>query len=174
MTPFLRFTLPKLIKSNQRYNMLYKHLKTRRIKAIIITLSIQVGKVSKDTCGGATYKAGKSDAIGRKRLSETGVVFCTCRHGYLLRAVDMFKGETYRHVHYLHDYAYRTGSKFICYDVICKYWPFAEDISEAIEEFKFHTKKTYPFLSRWHGKTHAWYCQVSLKFVIFLLFLSTF
>lgn len=87
-------------------------------------------------------------------------MFCTCRHGYLLRAVDMRKGETYRHVHYLHDYAYRTGCKFVCYDVVCKYWSFAEDLSEAIEEFKFHTQKMEPFLSRWHGKTHAWYCQV--------------
>ncbi|KZS18187.1 Uncharacterized protein APZ42_015713 [Daphnia magna] len=63
-------------------------------------------KVSKDTCGGASYKAGKSDSVnGRTGLAETGIVFCTCRHGYLLRGVDMEKGETYHHVHYLNDYA---------------------------------------------------------------------
>ena len=62
----------------------------------------------------------------------------------------MVKGETYRHVHYLHDYAYRSGCKFMCYDVVCKYWSFAQDISEAIEEFKFHTTSMDPFLSRWH------------------------
>lgn len=144
---------------------------------LIINLNIhtQVGKVTKDTCGGATYKAGKSDALGRKGLSETGVVFCTCRHGYLLRAVDMVKGETYRHVPYLHDYAYRTGCKFICYDVVCKYWSFAEDISNAIEEFQSHTTKMNPFLSRWHGKTHAWYCQVfylSIRNVFLKVFLT--
>ncbi|KAK4012315.1 hypothetical protein OUZ56_021415 [Daphnia magna] len=117
-------------------------------------------KAKKDTCGGAAYKAAKSGAIGRKGLSETGGVFCTCRHGYLLRAVDMLKGETYRHVHYLHDFAYRSGCKFLCYDVVCQYWSFAADISEELEEFKCHTKNMQPFLCRWHGKTHAWYCQI--------------
>jgi hypothetical protein len=58
---------------------------------IILNIHTQVGKVTKDTCGGATYKAGKSDALAIKELSETGFVFCTCRHGYLLRAVDMVK-----------------------------------------------------------------------------------
>jgi hypothetical protein len=85
---------------------------------IILNIHTQVGKVTKDTCGGATYKAGKSDALAIKELSETGFVFCTCRHGYLLRAVDMVKGDTYRHFNYLHDYAYRTGCNFICYDVV--------------------------------------------------------
>lgn len=126
----------------------------------------------KDTCGRAAYKAGKSDAIGRKGLSETGGVFCTCRHGYLLRAVDMLKGETYRHVHYLHDFAYRSGCKFLCYDVVCKYWSFAADISEELEEFKCHTKNMQPFLSRWHGKTHAWYCQVYYLFIFLRVFLK--
>ncbi|KZR96528.1 Uncharacterized protein APZ42_009085, partial [Daphnia magna] len=41
-----------------------------------------------------------------------------------------------------------------------KYWSFAADISEELEEFKCHTKNMQPFLSRWHGKTHAWYCQI--------------
>ncbi|KZS20875.1 Uncharacterized protein APZ42_012312 [Daphnia magna] len=127
---------------------------------LLLCIYIHIGKVEKDTCGGAAYKAAKSGAIGRKGLSETGGVFCTCRHGYLLRAVDMLKGETYRHVHYLHDFAYRSGCKFLCYDVVCQYWYFAADISEELEEFKCHTKNMQPFLCRWHGKTHAWYCQI--------------
>ncbi|XP_046640243.1 uncharacterized protein LOC124322600 [Daphnia pulicaria] len=121
----------------------------------------KLGKVSKDTCGGASYKAGKSDSVNdRTGLAETGIVFCTCRHGYLLRGVDMAKGETYRHVHYLHDYALRSGCEFLCYDVVCQYWTFAEDLSKVNNEFKPHTETMKPFLSRWHGKTHAWYCQI--------------
>ena len=133
----------------------------------------QLGKVSKDTCGGASYKAGKFDSInGRAGLADTGVVFCTCRHGFLLRGVNMTKGETYRHVHYLHDYALVNGCQFFCYDVVCKYWSFAEDLSKANSEFKPHTENMQPFLSRWHGKTHAWYCQVKLfkcQFITFRL-----
>ena len=84
----------------------------------------------------------------------------------------MTKGETYRHVHYLHDYALVNGCQFFCYDVVCKYWSFAEDLSKANSEFKPHTENMQPFLSRWHGKTHAWYCQVKLfkcQFITFRL-----
>ncbi len=123
---------------------------------------IQVTNAAKDTCGGASHKAGRADSNGRKGLSETGVVFSTCPHGYLIRAVDMVKGETYRHVHYLHDWAFRSGYKFICYDAVCKYWPFAQDVGRLIEELVTHITKMLPFLSRWHGKTHAWYCQVKI------------
>jgi hypothetical protein len=33
---------------------------------------IKIGKVEKDKCGEAAYKAGKFDIIGRKGLLETG------------------------------------------------------------------------------------------------------
>jgi hypothetical protein len=82
----------------------------------------------------------------------------------------MAKGETYRHVHYLHDYALRSGCEFLCYDVVCQYWIFAEDLSKANNEFKPHTETMKPFLSRWHGKTHAWYCQVKLSSYQFITF----
>ena len=106
----------------------------------------KLGKVSKDTRGGASYKAGKSDSVnGCTGLAETGTVFCTCRHGYLLRGVDIAKGETYRHVHYLHDYALKSGCVFLCYDVVCQYWTFAEDLSKVNNEFKPHTEIMKPF-----------------------------
>lgn len=157
--------LLKLIKSNLRWsNRIFKF---RIITVITVDfffhfLVKQVGNVSKDSCGGSTYKAGKEDSVGRKGLSETGLVFSTCRHGYLLRAVDMDKGETYRHVHYLHNCAFESKCKFICYDVVCKYWPFASDVSSQVKEFECLTPNMKPFLSRWHGKTHAWYCQVKI------------
>jgi hypothetical protein len=41
---------------------------------IILNIHTQVGKVTKDTCGGATYKAGKSDALAIKEI--IGNWFC--------------------------------------------------------------------------------------------------
>ena len=119
-------------------------------------------------------KAGKMDAVvGRKGLTETGVVFSTCRHGFLTRAVDMVKGETYRHVHCLHHHAFKTGSAFVCYDIICNYWTFAKDVSEKINEFKDNTDRMFPFLFRWHGKAHERYCQVIVvKEIVNHLFLN--
>jgi hypothetical protein len=41
---------------------------------IILNIHTQVGKVTKDTCGGSTYKAGKSDALAIKEI--IGNWFC--------------------------------------------------------------------------------------------------
>ncbi|KAK4007346.1 hypothetical protein OUZ56_012506 [Daphnia magna] len=50
-------------------------------------------------------------------------------------------------------------AKFICQDVICHFWKFAHDVGSLIKEYQGKTEDSTPFLSRWHGKTHAWYCQ---------------
>ncbi|KZS01797.1 Uncharacterized protein APZ42_001435, partial [Daphnia magna] len=120
------------------------------------------GSSSKDSCGSAEYKAGKADSSQKKGLAETGMVFCTCRHGVLWRALDMDKGESYRHILYLHDFALQQKLKFFCYDVVCNYWPFAKDVGTKLEteDFKKHTEKMVPFLSRFHGKTHKMFCQL--------------
>ena len=39
----------------------------------------------------------------------------------------------------MHDYA----NRIICYDVVCKYRPFVKDISDAMDEFKFHTQNMF-------------------------------
>lgn len=57
-------------------------------------------------------------------------------------------------------YSQLSNCKFFCYDVICQYWKFAVDVGSKIERFKPMTEKMKPFLSRWHGLTHTWYCQV--------------
>jgi hypothetical protein len=41
---------------------------------IILNIHTQVGKVTKDTCEGSTYKAGKSDALAIKEI--IGNWFC--------------------------------------------------------------------------------------------------
>jgi len=50
---------------------------------------------------------------------------------------------------------------FFCYDVVCQYWKFLISVAEKIDRFKPLVEKMKPFLSRWHGQTHAWYCQVT-------------
>ena len=87
----------------------------------------------------------------------------SCRHGWIWRALNLFVGETYRHVLYLHEYACQKNGLFFCYDVICQYWPFVKRIANNPEfggRFERLIKDTRDFLSRWHGQTHTWYCQV--------------
>ena len=102
-------------------------------------------------------------------LDETGLIIMGCRHGWVWRALNMFSGETYRHVLYLHEYAKDQNCRFFCYDVVCQYWIFLLKVTqteELRERFESLTEQTVDFLSRWHGKTHAWFCQVSYFFLI--------
>lgn len=120
------------------------------------------------------YKAGKSDSSAFKNQDETGLLMASCRHGCVLIAVNMFAGENYRIVHYVHYLAFKMGCKFICYDVVCKYWPFAETVGEKIklpgnDYFRDMIIKMIPILSRMHGSTHDWKCQVKKSTLIFFV-----
>ena len=115
------------------------------------------------TCGASTFKAGKSDSSSSsyKKLDETGLISICCRHGTILRMANMYKGETYRIVAYLHNFAANIKTKFFCYDVICRYWPFVQKLGRINSIFKRLSDRMLPFLSRFHGKAHQWLCQVT-------------
>ena len=113
------------------------------------------------TCGGSTFKAGKSDSHSHsKKMDETGIVCMCCRHGLVLRAANIHRGETYRVIAFLQWWALQFGILFFCYDVICRYWPFAKKLGNIDCRFACLTTMMKPFLSRFHGKAHAWSCQV--------------
>lgn len=101
-----------------------------------------------------------------KKKDEKGVLIACCRHGVILCAADMFQGETYRHAHFIHQKLFKMGCLFLCYDVICKYWPWAKKV-EANPKlsglFQGMTTEMRAFLSRMHAVAHIWYCFVSLK-----------
>ena len=86
------------------------------------------------------------------------MLMASCRHGVVLGAANMERGETYRHVHFLHS---KLPSKFFCQDVVCHYWPFAHDVGLKLPQYSKLTSECSPLLSRWHGKTHSWPCQVN-------------
>lgn len=94
----------------------------------------------------------------------------TCGHGVLIQGADMNKGESYRHVHFLHDVALNMGAEILCYDVICNYWPFAQDLAKKVPDFQKHVTTMKPFLSRFHGNTHELFCQVKTYFKNFFFF----
>jgi hypothetical protein len=96
-----------------------------------------------------------------------------CRHLIILQAVNMFVGETYLHVHYLHNLLYNLGYKIFCYDIVCLYWKWAKKVGAKMFEnrkrdpkknainFRFLTEKMTPFLARFHAIAHVWHCYVS-------------
>lgn len=159
--PMLNFvvTNQKLMLSN-RYKIKYDIIQGFSNLFPCIIFQPRAGKPVRDSCGGAVYRAGKEDSSATKGLASTGMVFATCRHSILWKAVNMDRGESYRHTHLLHDFALACGFRIVCYDVVCQYWPFACDLASKLPEFKSHVEQMRPFLSRWHGKTHSWQCQV--------------
>lgn len=114
---------------------------------------------------GLTYwQAAKSRSKSFKNLEETGLVVGCCKHAIMLKALNMYQGEIYAYPLTLQwvisqDYS---RMKFICQDVICKYFPWMMKVLDkpinipgidALRQCK-------PFLSVMHGKAHNWSCQV--------------
>lgn len=108
------------------------------------------------------YKAASNTSSKFKGLDETGIVMCCCRHGFILGALNLHCGESFRHTHYMHKEIAAKGYKFLGSDVVCMYWKFAERVGLVLEEFRPLTEKMTGFLGRLHATTHIWTCQVSL------------
>ena len=92
-----------------------------------------------------------------------------CRHGVVYRMANLFKGESYRVILWMLLYAQLNNFMFFCYDVICKFWPFVKKAATKGKENKLGALSRFigglpgrvrPFLSRFHGQTHSWPCQV--------------
>ncbi len=77
-----------------------------------------------------------------------------------MKAANLYKGETYRHTHFLHNYAFHHKVRFFINDVVCRYWAFAEKVGWKLPEYRALTEAMIAFLSRMHGKTHTLDCQV--------------
>lgn len=112
-------------------------------------------------CGGSVFKAAREDSNKAKMYDETGLVVSSCKHCVVSCAINMFKGESFTHVAFIHNEAMRCGSKFFCYDVICQYWKWmGKKVSKQFPEYRGLTKKMNGFLPIMHSKAHHWPCQV--------------
>ncbi|XP_069179271.1 uncharacterized protein [Procambarus clarkii] len=126
---------------------------------------------SKHTCGVSTWKAAQNKPLSFQSLDETGISMASCRHGIILHTLNMYQGELYSYAHYL-QIMYFKYVKFICQDIICKYWPWA--LTVAQKQSHFHIGQAKPFLGVLHAKGHAWYCQVNKNITLHLCILIKF
>lgn len=119
----------------------------------------------KSLCGNSDWQAAREVSKRYKHLDETGVVTGCCGHGTMQAAVNMKEGETYRHTlcvqRKMHD---EKKAKFVVSDVICKFWPFLLSLISLLPALGPLYNDMRPFLSRLHGKAHAWHCQVCKNF----------
>ena len=101
-------------------------------------------------------------------LDEEGLELAVCRHGVLLSALNMYRGEIFAYPLYLQNQLASRQIKFFCMDVACKYWPYLEKVSEKCPELQ-HLLKMTPFLSTFHAKSHDFKCEVNKRLHVIVL-----
>jgi hypothetical protein len=77
---------------------------------------------------GSFFNASKEVTKKKKNDKETGLLISFCRHLVVLLAANIFCGESYCHVHFLHNELYKLGYTVFFYDVFCLYWNWAKKI----------------------------------------------
>ncbi|XP_073336124.1 uncharacterized protein [Pagrus major] len=82
-----------------------------------------------------------------------------CRHGVLLCALNMFRGEIFAYPLYLQKQIACKPVTFFAMDVACKYWPYLRRLAEKCPELQ-DLLTTRPFLSVFHAKAHDFKCEV--------------
>lgn len=120
----------------------------------------------KGVCGSAEFAAAKeSSRKSSSRLDEEGIELAVCRHGVLLRALNMFRGEIYAYPLYLHKELCTENVKFFCADIMCKYWPYLIKVCRVCPELR-NLLDQKPFLSVMHAKVHGIKCEVIILHVL--------
>ncbi|KAF3859035.1 hypothetical protein F7725_021434 [Dissostichus mawsoni] len=112
-------------------------------------------------CGTAKFTAGRE--MSKKsgaQIDEEGIQVAVCRHGFLLRGLNHFRGEIYAYPMFLQkEMSKKANVDFFCMDVTCRYWPYLNKIAEGLPELLPLTEMR-PFLSVMHAKAHTAKCEV--------------
>ncbi|XP_035528808.1 uncharacterized protein LOC118336301 [Morone saxatilis] len=114
----------------------------------------------RSNCGGEWSAARETSQRSSSKVDETGLELAVCRHGVLLAALNMFRGEIFAYPMFLQQLlASKHDVTFFCMDVVCKYWPYLQRISTNCPELQ-PLQNMRPFLSVVHAKAHDFKCEV--------------
>ncbi|ROL54010.1 hypothetical protein DPX16_15608 [Anabarilius grahami] len=113
----------------------------------------------KGRCGAGQWTAARESANkSASKLDEEGVEVAVCRHGVLLKGLNMFRGEIFAYPLYLQKQLASQNVQFFCSDVVCKYWPYLQKVVDYCPELE-DLMNMRPFLSIMHVKAHSWMCE---------------
>ncbi|XP_037396306.1 uncharacterized protein LOC119263847 isoform X1 [Pygocentrus nattereri] len=119
-----------------------------------------VNTPGKGMCGSSQWTAAKEHSgKSASKIDEEGLEIAVCRHGVLLRALNMFRGEIYAYPLYLQKELSPSNVSFFCSDVACKYYPYLEKVSNKCSELQ-GLLEMHPLLSVMHAKAHSWTCEL--------------
>ncbi|KAF3851721.1 hypothetical protein F7725_013493 [Dissostichus mawsoni] len=111
---------------------------------------------AKGRCGSGQWSAARETANkSASKLDEEGVEVAVCRHGFLLKGLNMFRGEIFAYPLYLQKQLSSRNVQFFCSDVVCKYWPYLQRVASHCPELQ-NLLNMRPFLSIMHAKAHSW------------------
>ncbi|ROI93617.1 hypothetical protein DPX16_3287 [Anabarilius grahami] len=110
-------------------------------------------------CGGQWSAARETSQKSSGKTDKEGLELAVCRHGVLLRALNMFRGEIFAYPLYLQKQMACKTVKFFAMDVACKYWPYLQRVTEKCPELQ-ELLNMRPFLSVFHAKAHDFKCEV--------------
>ncbi|XP_039677040.1 uncharacterized protein LOC120571947 isoform X1 [Perca fluviatilis] len=111
-------------------------------------------------CGASRWSAARETARRASKLDEEGIEVVVCRHGVLLKALNMYRGEIFAYPLFLQkELQAATNGQFFCTDIACKYWPYLEKLSVSMSELR-PLLQMRPFLSVMHAKAHSTKCEI--------------
>ncbi|XP_073725211.1 uncharacterized protein [Misgurnus anguillicaudatus] len=91
----------------------------------------------KGICGASQWSAARETARRASKLDEEGLEVVVCRHGVLLKALNMYRGEIFAYPLYLQkELQAATNGQFYCTDIACKYWPYLEKLAVSMMELR--------------------------------------
>ncbi|XP_041825540.1 uncharacterized protein LOC121629810 [Melanotaenia boesemani] len=114
----------------------------------------------KGRCGAGEWVAAReSSNKSASKVDEEGVEVAVCRHGILLKGLNMFRGEIFAYPLYLQKQLASQNVQFFCSDVVCRYWPYLQRVMGHCPELE-DLLNMRPFLSIMHAKAHSWMCEL--------------
>lgn len=86
---------------------------------------------------------------GSSNINEEGLEIAVWRHGMLLGALNMYRGEIFAYPLYLQKKLVNREIMFFCMNATCKYWPYLCGVAEKSRVKTLVSHETIPLSVSW-------------------------
>ncbi|KAL0966187.1 hypothetical protein UPYG_G00292040 [Umbra pygmaea] len=111
----------------------------------------------KAMCGDSHWTAARETSRQANKLDEEGVEIAVCRHGFLLKGLNMYRGEIFAYPMYLQKEF--QSATFLAMDVTCRYLPYLEKVADVLDHLH-PLQEMKHCLSVMHAKAHNTKCEI--------------
>ncbi|XP_046891238.1 uncharacterized protein LOC124477476 [Hypomesus transpacificus] len=111
----------------------------------------------KAMCGDSQLNAARETSKRANKMDEESVEIAVCRHGFLLKGLNMYRGEIFAYPMFLQKEF--QSATFFPMDVTCRYMPYLTKVSEALTHLQSLQEMKH-CLSVMHAKAHNTKCEI--------------